>query len=114
MAQPFCDESGVAFAARLAESSTPLWSYHSILRVTKLGCRNGEATWAEWSGHVECFGQGKSFELRRQASWLKVWPELTGGHAPISTRRQWFCKTIFDCLKTIANYAANQSAWPKK
>ena len=30
--QPFCDESGVGFAAHLAENSTPLWSHHSILR----------------------------------------------------------------------------------
>ena len=32
MRQPFCDESGVRFATRLAENSTLLWSHHSILR----------------------------------------------------------------------------------
>ena len=30
--QPYCDESGVGFGARLAKNSTPLWSRHSILR----------------------------------------------------------------------------------
>jgi hypothetical protein len=43
--QPFCDESGVGFAALLAENSTPLWSHHSVPR------RDG--TWLpEWSGNL--------------------------------------------------------------
>jgi len=43
--QPFCDESGVGFAAYLAENSTPLWSHHSILR--------SDETWLpEWSGNL--------------------------------------------------------------
>jgi hypothetical protein len=76
--QPFCDESGVGFAAHLAENSTPLWSHHSILR--------SDETWLpEWSGNLggvqrwhSSFawggsGASQSFGLRRQASWLKVW-----------------------------------------
>jgi hypothetical protein len=45
--------------------------------VTKLGCRNGAATWAECSGRGvrsrRVFWASQSFGLRRQDSWLKVW-----------------------------------------
>ena len=45
--------------------------------MTKLGCRNGAASWAECSGGTVrsrgAFGASQSFGLRRQASWLKVW-----------------------------------------
>jgi hypothetical protein len=45
--------------------------------VTKPGCRNGAATWAESSGSGVrsrgSLGVSQSFGLRRQASWLKVW-----------------------------------------
>jgi hypothetical protein len=45
MRQPFCDENGVGFVARLAENATPLWSHHSILR--------RDETWLpEWSGKL--------------------------------------------------------------
>src|ERR1035441_2060818 len=41
----FYDESGVGFAAHLAENSTPLWSHHSIPR--------SDETWLpEWSGNL--------------------------------------------------------------
>jgi hypothetical protein len=44
-APAFCDESGVGFAAQLAENSTPLWSHQSILR--------SDETWLpEWSGNL--------------------------------------------------------------
>jgi len=40
-----CDESGVGFAARLAENSTALWSHHSTMR--------SDETWLpEWSGNL--------------------------------------------------------------
>src|ERR1039458_2861151 len=43
-APAFCDESGVGFAAHLAENSTALWSRHSTLR--------SDETWLpEWSGN---------------------------------------------------------------
>ena len=45
--------------------------------VTKLGCWNGAASWAECSGggvrSRGCLGASQSFGLRRHASWLKVW-----------------------------------------
>ena len=41
----FCDESGVGFAALLAENSTPLWSHHSVSR--------SDGTWLpKWSGNL--------------------------------------------------------------
>jgi len=80
--QPFCDESGVGFAAHLAENSMLLWSHHS----NSAECE----TWLpEWSGNlggvqavaefgrVGYFGVSQSFGYRRQTSWLKVW--LGGG-----------------------------------
>jgi hypothetical protein len=40
-----CDESGVGFAAHLAENSTALWSHHLI--------RRSDETWLpEWSGKL--------------------------------------------------------------
>ena len=57
--------------------------------VTKPGCRNGAASWPEWSGvpfgRAGCFGASQSFGLRRQASWLKVW--LGGGCKFSATER---------------------------
>ena len=57
--------------------------------VTKLGCRNGAASWAECSGvpfgRAGCLGASQSFGLRRQASWLKVW--LGGGCKFSATER---------------------------
>ena len=45
--------------------------------VTKPGCRNGAASWAEWSGvpfgRAGRLGASQSSGLRRQARWLKVW-----------------------------------------
>src|SRR6202142_3847122 len=36
--------------SHLAENSPALWSHHIVPGVTKLGCRNGAATWAKCSG----------------------------------------------------------------
>jgi hypothetical protein len=68
MRQPFCDESGVGFAACLAEKPTALWSHHSILR--------SDETWLpEWSGNLGGVQRWRSSVAR--ASWGKPVFRLT-------------------------------------
>jgi hypothetical protein len=83
-----CDESGVGFAACLAENSMPLWSHHSILQsdgtchvrrsllrglAAGMERQPGRSAAVAQFGRVGCFGARQSFGLRRQASWPKVW-----------------------------------------
>jgi hypothetical protein len=64
----FCDESGVGFAAHLAENSTALWSHHIILRSDETWLPEWSVTWAECSG-----GAVRS----RRVSWGKPVFRLT-------------------------------------
>jgi len=67
-APAICDESGVGFAASLAENSTALWSHHSFLR--------SDGTWlSEWSD-----GMGERSGARSPVAWVpgasKSWEKL--------------------------------------
>jgi hypothetical protein len=74
VAQPFCDESGVGFAAHLEENSTPLWSHHMV--------RRSDETWLpEGSGNLGGVQRWRSsFGLRRQASYPERFAQQALGH----------------------------------